>query len=679
MTPHTGLLAPPNHSVNHGANHGPEHVAHHGADPEAGQRASDLLGSQPSGLPTDQPDSRTGMRAADEACDQAAGQANEQTDSQPLGMPGGRADERTHERTVSPLGKRTGARAGARAAASQGGSAAGPSCARVSGVDAARGLDAASEMKECHAGVCRGKIVPLLVEMGRLLSEQNDFGGALEALLGYMRADMGMERAMISLHHRESGRIFVHKSIGLSKEEEERGVYALGEGITGKVVETARPIVVRRIGDEPAFLNRTKSLCQKTDLELSFMCVPILRGAKVLGTISAERRYESAALLDKHVDALVVAAHMLAQAVELHLVENVDKTLWEERTRVLVDKLKERYRPSSIIGASKPMLELYDLLRKVSQTRTTLLLLGESGVGKEMIAGALHYGGPNPKGPLVKFNCAALPEHLVESELFGHEKGSFTGAIQFRKGRFEEADGGTIFLDEVGELPLAVQAKLLRVLQERQFERVGGNRTLTVNIRVIAATNRDLTEMADRGAFRQDLLYRLNVFPILVPALRERGNDIVSLAEHFMAQYAQESEKRVTSIAPAALDMLLNHAWPGNVRELENAIHRAVILAEEETIQAHDLPLSLQGPVFHGRQAPHGLEARLASIEYEMLVEALRRHQGNTSQAAAALRLSRRAMSLRMKRFNLTYRPFRKDEALPPHEPTQGAEHAIHH
>jgi Nif-specific regulatory protein len=517
-------------------------------------------------------------------------------------------------------------------------------------------------MRECHAGICRGKMVPLLYQMGRLISEQNDFSQALDCLLEYMRADMDVERGMISLHHRESGRIFVHKSIGLTREEQDRGVYFLGEGITGKVVETAKPIIVPRIGDEPGFLNRTGSLMPGADKDLSFMCVPILRGAKVLGTISAERRYDSRALLDKHVDALLVVAYMLAHAVELYLVENVDKALWVERTRVLNGKLKELYRPSNIIGASKPMLEVYDLMRKVAQTKTTLLLLGETGVGKEMIAGALHFGGLNPEGPFVKFNCAALPESIVESELFGHEKGSFTGATQFRKGRFEEADGGTIFLDEVGELSLAVQAKLLRVLQERRFERVGGNRGISVNIRVIAATNRNLAEMVVEGTFRQDLYYRLNVFPLMVPPLRERGGDIAVLAEHFVTRYASETEKVITSIAPSAMNMLLKHTWPGNVRELENVIHRAVILAEGATINGFDLPLALQSPVFFEENAPNGLEARLASIEYEMLVEALRQHQGNTTEAAKTLSLTRRTMGLRMKRFGLSYQQFRRGE-----------------
>ncbi|WP_245590670.1 sigma-54-dependent Fis family transcriptional regulator [Nitratidesulfovibrio termitidis] len=518
------------------------------------------------------------------------------------------------------------------------------------------------EARTCGGGVCRGGIVPLLHEIGRMLSGPEDFCAALDRILGYMHSEMGVRRGMISLHHRESGRIFVHRSIGLTPEEQERGVYNLGEGITGRVVETAQPIIVPRIGDEPAFLNRTRSLSGGPDLELSFMCVPILRGSKVLGTISAERLYEDRRFLDRHVDVLTVMSHMLAHAVELYLVEKVDLARWEQRTRRLVDRLKERFHPASIIGASAPMREVYALMRKVSQTRTTVLLLGESGVGKEMIANALHYDGPNPEGPLVKFNCAALPENLVESELFGHERGAFTGAVQTRRGRFEDADGGTIFLDEVGELSPAMQAKLLRVLQERRFERVGGNQSITVNIRIIAATNRNLQDMVAQGTFREDLYYRFNVFPIMVPPLRERGSDIVTLAEHFMAHYARETEKNVASIATSALNMLVQHDWPGNVRELENVIHRAVILTEDDTIHAHDLPLSLQADMVPDTGAPCGLEARLACVEYEMLVEALRAHRGNTTEAARALGLTRRIMGLRMKRFKLTYQQFRKGE-----------------
>jgi Nif-specific regulatory protein len=517
-------------------------------------------------------------------------------------------------------------------------------------------------VKECHAGVCRGKIVPLLFDMGRAISELNDLSLALDTLLEYMRKDMVVERAMINLHHRETGRIVIHKSLGLTEEEEARGVYFPGEGITGQVVELAKPIIVPRIGDEPAFLNRTESLSHPEDGECAFVCVPIMRGRKVLGSISAVRRYDNEELLAKHVDALVVVSYMLAQAVELYLVENVDKVLWEQRHRALLGELRERFKPSNIIGSSKVMMEVFVLLHKVAQTRTTVLLLGESGVGKEMIANAIHYDGPNPNGPMVKFNCAALPESILESELFGHEKGSFTGATQLRIGRFEEADGGTIFLDEVGELSLGVQAKLLRVLQERAFERVGGNKTITVNIRIVAATNKDLAGMVAMGRFREDLYFRLNVFPLMVPPLRDRGSDIITLAEHFVDRFAKENNKTIQRIATPALNMLMHYHWPGNVRELENVIHRAVILTEDDAIHAYNLPLSLQLPVFSGADIQNGLEAKLAAIEYEMLVGALRLHQGNTTDAAKELGLTRRTMGLRMKKYNLTYKEFRRGE-----------------
>ena len=514
---------------------------------------------------------------------------------------------------------------------------------------------------ECDTDVCRGKIIALLLEVGRLLSEQNDIVAALDCLLDYMRSEMGMARGMVSLLHRESGHVFVYRSMGMSSAEQERGVYHVGEGITGQVVESATPRMVRRIGDEPAFLNRTGSMTLEKDRDMSFICVPIRLGRKVLGAISASRLYRRESAMQQHVNVLSVMAQMLAHAIELYLVENIDRVEWEKRTRLLLSELKERFHPSNMIGVSRPMQAVYELVRKVSPTRTTVLLLGESGVGKEMVANALHYGGLAPGGPFVKCNCAALPESIVESELFGHEKGSFTGA-SFRKGRFEEADGGTIFLDEVGELPLGVQAKLLRLLQERTFERVGGNRSIAVNIRIIAATNRNLPEMVDKGTFREDLFYRLNVFPIMIPPLRERGDDIVALTEHFIAHYAGETEKSIAGISASAMNLLLRHPWPGNVRELENTIHRAVILADDRILHAHDLPLSLQQPVVSDDTAQSGLEERLASIEYDMLVETLRRCHGNMTKAADALRLTRRSMGLRMKRFNLTYKQFRGEE-----------------
>jgi Nif-specific regulatory protein len=519
--------------------------------------------------------------------------------------------------------------------------------------------------KKCRNVECRAKVFPLLYQMSKVIADSADLSHTLIILLQIMEQQMNIVCGMVSLFHSKTGNIVIHESFGLTEEEEARGVYSLGEGITGKVVESCKPIILHKIGEEPGFLHRTRSLKYGIESEFSFICVPILRGRKVLGTISAERIYDSSTLLEQDVELLSTFASLLAPAVELHLLEHVDKVLLKNENRRLNEALREKFRPSNIIGNSKPMQEVYALIQKITKMKTTVLVLGESGVGKELVASAIHYNGPLSDSPFVKFNCAALPESIIESELFGHEKGSFTGAASFRKGRFEEADGGTIFLDEVGELSLGMQAKLLRVLQEKTFERVGGNHTIKVDIRIVAATNRDLTAMVDRGEFREDLFYRLNVFPITIPPLRERSSDIVTLADHFLLRYAKESGKEIRRISTPSLNMLMSYHWPGNVRELENVIERAVILTDDDVIHGYNLPPSLQTSVLTGTVCKSGLEAKLDAVEYEMLVESLKTNYGNMTEAARELGLSRRIMGLRMKKYNLNYQNFRANTVAP--------------
>jgi Nif-specific regulatory protein len=513
---------------------------------------------------------------------------------------------------------------------------------------------------ECDLGECRTNLLPLLYEMSQIVTESGNLSTTLQILIRLMKRHMKVIRGMVTLYDTDSGKIFIHESFGLTDEEAARGVYFLGEGITGKVVETGRTIVVPRISEEPEFLNRTGSRNDLTDSKVSFLCVPIMRGRKVMGAISAERIYDNCRLLKLDVEILSILAATTAHAVELYLLENVRKVELEAENRRLRDALKEKFKPDNIIGNSKPMQEVYKLIEKVSRSRTTVLILGESGVGKERVAHAIHYHSPYGAGPLVIFNCAALPESVIESELFGHEKGSFTGATALRKGRFEEADGGTLFLDEVGELSLPMQAKLLRALQEKTFERVGGNTPIKVNLRVIAATNRDLQDMVAKGNFREDLFYRLNVFPITIPPLRERGNDIVALADHIVARFAEEMGIEVHRISTPALNMLLCYHWPGNVRELENVLARAMLLAEDGVIHGYHLPPSLQPPVVSEVACGEGsLEARLNAIEYEMIVEALKLHHGNTTEAAVQLGLTRRILGLRMAKYKLNHKDYR--------------------
>lgn len=513
---------------------------------------------------------------------------------------------------------------------------------------------------KCRNRECRAKVFPLLYQMSRVIAESANLSDTLTILQQIMQQEMNIICGMVSLYHQKSGRILLHESFGLTEDEAAKGVYALGEGITGKVVETGRALMLPKISEEPDFLHRTRELKYGLDQELSFICVPIMRGRKVLGAISAERIYDSNKLLEQDVEMLATFASMVAPTVELYLMEHVEKPSLERENRRLNEALKQKFKPSNIIGNSKAMLDVYEHVRKITATRTTVLLLGESGVGKELVAGAVHYNSPLADGPFIKFNCAALPESIIESELFGHEKGSYTGATAYRTGRFEDADGGTIFLDEVGELSLAIQAKLLRVLQEKTFERVGSNRPIKVNIRIIAATNRNLPDMVAQGQFREDLYYRLNVFPIIIPPLRDRGSDIITLADHFVAKFSQDTGKVVKRISTPALNMLMSYHWPGNVRELENVIERAVILAEDEVIHGYNLPPSLQTSELSNTALKGGLEARLAAVEYELLVEALKAQHGNMSEAARELGITRRILGLRMEQYNLHYKNFRE-------------------
>jgi two-component system NtrC family response regulator len=337
----------------------------------------------------------------------------------------------------------------------------------------------------------------------------------------------------------------------------------------------------------------------------------------------------------------------------LHKIQRIreQQRLYAEN-RALRKELEDRHRIEGIIGESGQMLEVASLVRRVASSEAAVLIRGESGTGKELIAKAIHYAGPRAKAPLIRVNCAALPESLLESELFGHEKGAFTGAIATRKGRFELADGGTMFLDEIGDLPLHLQAKLLRVLQEKEFERVGSSQTIKVDVRFLSATHRDLEGLIKCGKFREDLYYRLNVVTIVLPPLRERRQDLPSLMDHFLRFFSEKNSKTIRGFSKDARDALLRYDYPGNVRELENLIERAVVLTRNDIIDRGDLPLTLEGSE-GASDRPTQLTAAVEGLERRMIHNALSRAGGVQTRAAELLGITERALRYKLKKYGL--------------------------
>ena len=492
----------------------------------------------------------------------------------------------------------------------------------------------------------------LLYEISSALSESLDLRTVLDHVLAMMAERMEMLRGTFTILNRKTGEIVIEEAYGLTPDEQSKGRYRVGEGVTGRVVETGLPAVVPRISDEPMFLDRTGSRKMLDKEDIAFICVPIRTGSEVIGALSVDRLFNDSITLEEDVRLLTIISSVIAQAVRLRQLAQEELEKLREENRRLHEELRDANRPDSIIGNSRAMLEVYSLIGRVRDTGTTVMILGESGVGKERVAQAIHYGSNRADRPFVAVNCAAIPESLIESELFGHERGAFTGAAASRKGRFELADGGTLFLDEMGDLPYLMQIKLLRVIQERSFERVGGSSTVSVNLRIIAATNRDLETLVREGKFREDLYYRLNVFPIVVPPLRERKSDLMLLADHFVEKYASVHGKNVARISTPAIDMLMSYHWPGNVRELENCIERAVILCTDGVIHSYHLPPSLQtsGAEEGGKGT---LKEMIANIEKEVIVEELKRSKGNMSKAARALGITERIMGLRVEKFGI--------------------------
>ncbi len=491
-----------------------------------------------------------------------------------------------------------------------------------------------------------------LHEIARVLSRSGELKDQLQQTLDVLSSRLGMERGMISVLDLQTGEAWLDVARGVDVETG-KICYQPGEGITGKVAQTGRPMAIADLGKETHFLDRTGARKSLNRRELAFLCVPIFYQGRCVGVLSADKLARQVEDIEQEVAILAAVAELLGKVVHFRAVE--------EENRRLRRMLAEARRPTTnIIGRSKVVQEVLRLIDQVADTNTTVLITGETGTGKELVAKAIHDNSRRSKGPMVQVNCAAMPDTLLESELFGHEKGAFTGAITRRRGRFEEAQGGTVFLDEVGELSPIAQAKLLRVLQEREFQPLGSSRMVKVDVRVVTATNKDLENEVARGTFRSDLYYRLNVFPIFLPPLRERGPDILLLADYFVLKYAQEFGKEVKRITTSAIDMLMSYHWPGNVRELENCIERAVLLASGNSVDSWHLPPTLQMKPAGMQSVSRGkMEALVSAFERDLITDALKDVRGNQSQAARLLGTTKRIIQYKVEKYGIDPRRFR--------------------
>ena len=500
----------------------------------------------------------------------------------------------------------------------------------------------------------------VLHKISQAMMHKHNVPALLNEVLDIMASEMGLSRGTLTLRRPDSDVFVIEASCGLSPAEKRRGQYRLGEGITGQVAQTGQAAQVSDISRDPNFLDLTRA---RREARMSFLCVPITHRERVIGTISIDRPMADEEDLRRDLDFLKLVADMLADGVAgiREQIEERESLMAENRR--LRRQLGDKYNPSNMVGNCSSMRLVYEQMAQVADSTATVLIRGESGTGKELVARAIHFSSPRKDNAFICVNCAALPENLIESELFGHEKGSFTGATQQRRGRFEQANGGTLFLDEIGDISAAAQVRLLRVLQERNFERVGGDKSVNVNVRIVAATSTNLEEAIRQNTFREDLYYRLNVFPIHIPPLRDRRSDTLLLADFFVRKYNKTYGKNIKRISTAAINMMTAYHWPGNVRELENCIERAVLTSGDEVLHGYALPPTLQTgeqtntTVLPGQGA--SLKGLVEAYEREIIIDALKKHRGNAAAAARYLKCTQRIINYRIGKLGIVPKNYR--------------------
>ena len=497
--------------------------------------------------------------------------------------------------------------------------------------------------------------IEVLNQISHVIVRQKNVSLLLKEILDILYREIGLQRGTVTL--RRGNAVYIEASHGLSETEIKRGKYDLGEGVTGRVAQIAKPIIIPEISNDPNFLDRTQS---RADLQgIAFLCVPIIYEGEVIGTMSMDRKKGPNTDLEKDFNLLETVANILADAVSLIFIEKEERERLLEENRLLKLELDKNPRPINMIGNCSKMREIYLMVSQVADSPATVLIRGGSGTGKELVARALHRGSKRRSNPFVIVNCAALPENLIESELFGHEKGSFTGATSRRIGRVEAAHTGTIFLDEIGDLRPPMQVKLLRFLQERTFQRIGSNKEQKVDVRVLAATSVNLEDMISNGEFREDLYYRLNVFPISLPDLKDRKSDIMLLADNFLEKYNKLYSKTIERISTPAINAMMNYDWPGNVRELESCIERAVLTSADNIIHVYNLPPALQADHKFANTVRHAqmdadFTTLVKSFEKELIIDALKANKGNVAATARQLKLTPRILHYKIQQNDIT-------------------------
>jgi len=508
---------------------------------------------------------------------------------------------------------------------------------------------------EEHTGEVRQ--LSTLLEASQALLREPLLRPALAAVLEILHRHHGAIRSTVVLLNKTSRDVELEVSAG--DVDASRVRYRPGEGVTGQVLATGKPSVAPQVSREPVFLNHAAPRPELATAELSYISVPITIDGDTVGALGIDLAFKPDRDYQRAINFLGVVGSMIAHAVKIQRLIDPDRRKLGGENRQLREELKERYDYSNLVGTSGPMRLVHQQITQVARTNATVLLRGESGSGKELVAQAIHCNSPRANGPLIKVNCAALPEDLIEAELFGYEKGAFTGAYMAKKGRFELAEGGTLFLDEIGDLNLVAQVKLLRVLQEHEFVRLGGTKTIRANVRLIAATHKDLEAALAAGTFREDLYHRLNVFAIFIPPLRERKTDVLLLADHFLEKFSREHSKKATRISTPALDRLMAHQWPGNVRELANVIERAVVVSNTSVVHAHHLPSALQATERSDTHLNMPLQEALDAFERDLLQGVLRSTRGNRAEAARLLSTTARVFNYRVKRLRIDWRRFK--------------------